>query len=176
MEDSAIIVAVIAAIASVFGAVFTFFSNRYNSKINKTTNILEVQYLKVISPIHQIIHMTPIHDIYNEIYTIIKENYYLLPDQLWDIFVDSKDALKEATNTKDVFRTPFGKQIKKFYKILRYKLGYSTIKVSREDKKSEQLLAKSNFDKFLLDILFYTALSAVALLIIYIIVLLTELI
>jgi len=85
LEDSAIIVAVIAAVASVFGAIFTFFSNRYNSKTNKTTNILEEQYLKVIAPLHQALYdFKDPKKMCNAMDSIFRENYHLLPDKLFD--------------------------------------------------------------------------------------------
>lgn len=143
MEDSAIIVAVIAAVTSVFGAVFSFFSNRFTSKTDKNSNILEQQYLKIISPIHQILHSDSNESVYTIIHTILTENYSLLPNRLWDDFITSEYILEEETDPDELILTPFGERIEELYKILRDKLGYSKIKISKEEKESEQLSASS---------------------------------
>lgn len=144
MEDSAIIVAIIAAVASIFGALFSYFSNRYNSKADKTTNILEEQYLKVISPIHQSLHSFDPEEICNTIDSIIRENYYLLPDKLLDNYMDFRSyALSSKVIYDTLFEKEFVNQVCEFYRILRYKLGYSKIKITKKEKQSEKLLASS---------------------------------
>lgn len=145
MEYTAIIVAVIAAFASVFGAIFTYFSNRFNTKSSKTTSIMEEQYLKVVAPIHKELS---IHDenTYENIKWIIYDNYELVPDELVSDFWNSYRELSNTDNNFEINDTSFGRRIDKFYKILRNKLGYSKTKVSRKDMQDKKLLAKkSNF-------------------------------
>lgn len=146
MEKSAIIVAVIAAVASVFGALFTYFSNRYNSKTDKTTSILEEQYLKVISPIHQALHIRDTKKMCDVIDIVIQENYYLLPDKLFDYYTDFREYVLCSKDTCIYpLETDFASQIGEFHRILRYKLGYSKIKITKKEKETEKLLASSDF-------------------------------
>lgn len=149
MEDSAIIVAVIAAVASVFGAIFTFFSNRYNSKTNKTTNILEEQYLKVIAPLHQALYdFKDPKKMCNAMDSIFRENYHLLPDKLFDNYVDFRNyVLSSDFIYSKHLKIEFVNQVCEFYRILRYKLGYSAIKITKKEKKSAKLLGNSRSSK-----------------------------
>lgn len=139
MENSAIIVAVIAAVASIFGAVFTFFSSRYNSKTSKTTNILEEQYLKVISPIHEALNDSNIKHSDRKIESIIENYYQLLPDQLFSKYTEYIHI--ENRDNSDLFSTDFGQFVDRLNKAARAKLGYSKIKVTKEEKETGKLLA-----------------------------------
>lgn len=145
METSAIIVAVIAAVASVFGAIFTYFSNRHNSKSDKTISILEQQYLKVISPLHQALHIRSVQKMCDTIDSIIHENYYLLPDELFDEYAKFRKCMLHSEHPYIIpLESDFGVRVSEFNTILRYKLGYSKIKVTKKEKKAEKLLANSH--------------------------------
>lgn len=113
----------------------TFLTNIFNKRwerTNKSSNILEEQYLKVISPIYRELKLknndkdTMILNIGEIIYT----NFHLLPEQLLEKFLTIDDNKSE-----------FEKLVYDFYIILRNKLGYSRIKVSKEIKEKEKLLA-----------------------------------
>lgn len=143
MEYTAIIVAVIAAFASVFGAIFTFFSNRSNSKSSKATSIMEEQYLKVVAPIHKALSVQD-ENMCENIHSIIYDNYELVPDELISDFWKSYRKLSNKDEDLEITETSFGRRIDKFYKILRKKLGYSKASVSRKDLRDKRLLAASN--------------------------------
>ncbi len=134
MEQSEIISSIITAIATLLVAGSAFFVGRYNSKTNKTSTILEEQYLKVISPIHYILKMTKREKIYSEINDVIADNYHLLPDGLYDDFMN-------FVNEK-IDKYEFEKKIDEFNRILRYKLGYSKIRLTKDEKEAAKRLAK----------------------------------
>lgn len=145
MENSAIIVAVIAAVASIFGAIFTFFSNRFTSKTDKNSTILEQQYLKLISPLHQSLHIIDVKKMCDTIDNIVYENYYLLPDGLFDEYAKFRKRMLHSKHPYIIpIESDFGIRVSEFNRILRYKLGYSKIKVTKKEKKVEKLLANSS--------------------------------
>ena len=129
MEQSGIISSIISAIATLLVAGSAFFVGRYNSKFDKTSTILEEQYLKVISPIHYILKTTKREKLYSEINDVIGANYHLLPDGLYDDFMN-------FVNEK-IDKYEFEKKINEFNRILRFKLGYSKIKITKQDKEIE---------------------------------------
>lgn len=139
MEFSEILPSIINAIPTIIVAVCAFIFGRYNSKSDKTSSILEQQYLKVISPMHRALRYIKREDSIEAIDKIVVENYHLLPDGLYE------DYRKYRDNEKGY--EPFENRINEFNRILRYKLGYSKIKIKKQDKESEKQLATTSFSR-----------------------------
>lgn len=117
--------------AFVGGSFLTSIFNRHWEQANKSSNILEEQYLKVICPIYRELQLNKDEkDMISNIEKTIYNNFHLLPEQLLE-------AYEKITVDKEEFK----KLISDFYIILRKELGYSRIKVSKEIKEKEKLLA-----------------------------------
>lgn len=113
-------------------SVLNSYFNRRWEHTDKSSNILEEQYLKVIAPIYRELKLNTKEDVISNIGNIIYENFYLLPEQLFEKYQNITD------NKKDFETLVFN-----LYTILRNKLGYSKVKVSKEIKATEKLLAAS---------------------------------
>ncbi len=144
MEFSEILPSIINAIPTIVVAVCAFIFGRYNSKSDKTSSILEEQYLKVISPMHRALKYIKKEDSIEVIDKIVVENYHLLPDGLYE------DYRKYRDNKKGY--KPFENRINEFNRILRYKLGYSKIKIKKQDREAEKQLA--SVSKFVIENIF----------------------
>lgn len=141
MEHSGIISSIITAVATLIVGGGAFFVGSYNSKFDKTSTILEEQYLKVISPIHYILRTVKREKLYSEISDVIGDNYHLLPDGLYDDFMNFAN--------EEISKQEFEKKIDEFNRILRFKLGYSKIKITKQDKETEKQLADSKSFSFI---------------------------
>ncbi len=113
----------------------TYIVTRLGIKNDKSSNILEEQYLKVVSPIHYILKTAKKKKLFTEIGNVVNENYHLLPEGLYDDFIGFTNA--------EISEQEFKNKIDEYNRILRYKLGYSKIKITKKDKEAEKQLAMS---------------------------------
>lgn len=136
MGKEQILTIILSFATSLLGSsVLTSLFNRRWERANKSSNILEEQYIKVIAPIYRELKLNNDKEtMISNIGNIISDNFHLLPEQLLEkyekITIDEKD---------------FEKLISDFYVLLRNELGYSRIKVSKEIKEKEKLLAAKKF-------------------------------
>ncbi len=122
--------------ASLLGSsVLTAYLNRRWTKLNRNTDIFEEQYLKVVSPIYRELKSknNDKEKIITNIDTIIYDNFHLLPEQLLEKY-------NNITTAEDEFE----KLVSDFYALFRSELGYSKIKISKDIKEKEKLLAYKN--------------------------------
>ena len=123
----------ITCLSSIFIALssnaFVFLSTRTNEKKNKNNSILEQQYNKVFTPIHKIVFFKSeyINKI-SAIERIISDNYELVADEIKDKFFECKQINGITTSFKNL--------IDACYKVSRNKLGYSNLKLKKEEKES----------------------------------------
>lgn len=120
-------------------SVLTSLFNRRWECANKASNILEEQYLKVISPIYKELQLNSSdkEKRISNIGEIISDNFSLLPEQLLDKY-------KNIADNEDEFET----LISDFYILLRNELGYTRIKISKDIKKKGKLLAAKKLITF----------------------------
>lgn len=132
MEKEQILTIILSIATSLLGSsVLTSLFNRRWERANKSSNILEEQYIKVIAPIYRELELNNDKgSMISNIGNIISDNFHLLPEQLLKKF-------KNITNNEQEFRI----LIFDFYTLLRNKLGYSKVKVSKTVKEKEKLLA-----------------------------------
>ncbi len=138
MGKEQILTIILSIATSLLGSsVLTSLFNRRWERANKSSNILEEQYLKVISPIYRELQLKnhSKKEMILNIENIIYENFHLLPEQLLEKF-------KNFTKNEREFR----KLIFDFYVLLRNELGYSKIKISKDIRDKEKLLAHKRYN------------------------------
>lgn len=92
--DTAIIAAIVAACAavltSIIASIISWRSTVYSFQKPKQINILKEQYIKVISPLHEIFifEADSIENKKTKAYKILKEHYHLVPREIIELFVD----------------------------------------------------------------------------------------
>lgn len=141
---SAITVALIAACASVFGAVTSvisgIFINRYNAKKPISVNVLSEQYKKVFAPLHKILNFSPElskEEKKEKVLECLTEQYALVPSELIQCYKkETEDLPKIEKNPKLKFEASFSfaDLVEKCYETAKRKLGYTQTKVKYEAK------------------------------------------
>lgn len=141
---SAITVALIAACASVFGAVTSvisgIFINRYNAKKPISVNVLSEQYKKVFAPLHKILNFSPElskEEKEKKILECLTEQYALVPSEIIQCYKKETEVLpKVEKNPKLQFEASFSFSdlVEKCYETAKRKLGYTQTKVKYEAK------------------------------------------
>lgn len=138
MQISTIIIAILGS------SVLTSILNRWWTQSNKTNDVFEAQYLKVIAPIYRELKLknNDKEKMILNIGTIIYDNFHLLPEQLLEKY-------NNITTAEDEFE----KFVYDFYTLFRSELRYSKKKISKEIKDKENLLAYKNI-KTIIDSIF----------------------
>lgn len=119
--------------------IFIYLSSKTNEKNNKNASIFEQQYSKIFSPIHKILFFSSDTDEIklSFIEKIISNNYKFVPEQIIEEF-------KNCKNQK-ILSDTFNEIIMLCYKMLKSKLGYSNIKLNRNEKKNaKKIISNSN--------------------------------
>ncbi len=127
MNDEIIkaLIPLIVAILSVF--LPQFFTHKFSKKTYRNT-ILEDQYNSIFIPIIKVLSFSKKEEQLNEIETIVKDNFNLLPKQLLEPF---KKCLKEKCINKD-----FIQQIDFGYNMLNSRIGYSITALDKDKIKT----------------------------------------
>lgn len=139
----------------------TVILNRLFLKKDKNFNIQEQQYLNVISPIHHALKNKDKNERDKVIEEIIEKYYYLLPDTVYECYIDCKE---NENNFEE-----FNKLINYINNRHRYELGYSKQKPENIDTKIEKLLPRPT-NSLILDLISWVAFSLTFLLIFLVIV------
>lgn len=116
MNDE-IIKALISLIIAILGVFLPqFFTHKFSKKTYRNT-ILENQYNSIFIPIIKVLSFSKKEEQLNEIETIVKDNFNLLPKELLESF---KDCVKNKRINSD-----FKQQIDFGYNMLNSRIGYS---------------------------------------------------
>lgn len=136
MEFSEILSSIASIVTPIATCIIAFLITRRGSKSDKNSSILEEQYLKVVSPIHRTLNQENKEDAVRKIGKIIANEYYLLPNNLYDDYINYQKG--------DISNEDFAKIIDGYNGYLRSKLGYSKIKMTKQEKKAAKQLANGS--------------------------------